>query len=105
MADILIENFIPHGKNNAVTRLELHILTGLSDRDIREEICKAKRERGCCIINNGEGYFHPTIEEYEELKTYIAKEESRAVSIFDGLKPLKAFLEDIQRGRFDEADE
>lgn len=100
MEEFRIEKYIPFGSKNAISRLELHNATGLSDRELRNEICDARRERGCCIINLGEGYFHPTIEEYEQIRTYIAKEKSRAVSIFEGLKPLEAFLADIERGAF-----
>ncbi len=75
-------------------------MTGLSDRDIRDAISQA-RKQGACIINVGEGYFYPTIDEYVELKKFVITEESRAMSILEGLKPLKAMLEDITRGRFD----
>ena len=69
MEEFRIEKYIPFGSKNAISRLELHNATGLSDRELRNEICEARRERGCCIINLGEGYFHPTIEEYEQKKS------------------------------------
>jgi hypothetical protein len=102
--DFPIEKLIPYGKKNAITREELYyqIKTmgyDASDRCIRQLIEEAKRERGAYIVNNGDGYFFPTIEEYEDLQTYILTQESRAKSIFDGIKGHKAFLEDILKGR------
>ena len=37
-----ISDYIPFGKDNAISRKKLEKVTGLSDRDIREEIAMAK---------------------------------------------------------------
>lgn len=52
-----ITDYIPFGKENAVTRAHLRAATGLPDRKIREEIEQARR-RGAIIINaqDGAGY-------------------------------------------------
>ena len=100
MSDIRIEDYIPFGHANAVTRIELVNRTGLSDRSVRELINEA-RKNGACIINlsDGKGYFYPTVDEYMLLRGYIAQEESRAKDIFTGLKGCKAYLEDLEKGR------
>lgn len=99
--DVIIENYIPYGKDNAVTREELVMRTGLSDRQVRDCIEEAKRERGACICNlsDSKGYFFPTIEEYQQLKSYIDQEESRAKKILTALRGHKALYEDIIKGR------
>lgn len=58
MAQINITDFIPFGRQNAVTRRRLAELTGLSDRNIRQMIEKARAD-GAVIINlqDGRGYF------------------------------------------------
>ena len=45
-----ITDYIPIGKENAVTRAHLRAVTGLPDRKIREEIEQARR-KGAIIIN------------------------------------------------------
>lgn len=97
---ISIEDYIPFGHANAITRAELVSRTGLSDRTVRDLINEAKKN-GACIINlsDGKGYFYPTVDEYILLRGYIAQEESRAKDIFTGLKGCKAYLEDLEKGR------
>lgn len=53
-----ITDYIPIGKENAVTRAHLRAVTGLPDRKIREEIEQARR-KGAIIINaqDGAGYY------------------------------------------------
>lgn len=53
-----ITDYIPFGKENAVTRAHLRAATGLPDRKIREEIEQARR-KGAIIINaqDGAGYY------------------------------------------------
>lgn len=97
--DICIEDLIPFEKRNAISREELCRITGLNDRDVRRLISEAKSERGAYIINIGNGYFFPTVEEALELQSYIKQEEAKAKSIFESIKDHKAFLEDIQKGR------
>lgn len=49
-----IIDYIPEGKENAVTRERLCAITGLPDRKLREEIEQARR-RGAIIINAQDG--------------------------------------------------
>ena len=72
-----IEQHIPFGKKNAVTRQFLCIATGMSDRKVRAEIAKASR---------------PTIGEYMEAKQFYRQEQARAKSIFWSLFGLKKWL-------------
>lgn len=55
---IEIINYIPKGKDNAITRHELVMKTGLPDRDVRSLIAEARYETP--IISTGKGYYQPT---------------------------------------------
>lgn len=87
-----IIQFIPHGKENAVTREELKLLTGLSDRDIRELITQARRTH--CIINDqdGKGYYQPTKIERPAVEKWLKQESSRAKTVFWAAKGAREFL-------------
>lgn len=94
-----IINFIPHGKENAVSRYELSHFTGWSDRRVRKEISKAREEHVILSLENGKGYYQPAPEDYPELRKFINREESRAKSVFASLKMARALCEDYERGR------
>lgn len=99
-----LDNVLVHigtGKENAVTREKLCLLTGMTDRAIRATIEEAKTN-GYVIINNGSGYYKPEIDEVEELRRYIKKQENRAKTIFRELRNYKAYLADIDGGRINE---
>lgn len=67
-----ILDFIPYGRENAVSRSFLVSLTGLPDRSIREAI-QATNESGTAIIccEAGTGYFRPkTVAEAERYINY-----------------------------------
>lgn len=71
-----IEDYIPFGAKNAVTRGQLCIQTGLSDRKIRELIEKSN----VLIINLGSGYFQPLETEERLVRSYWSKEAHRMKS-------------------------
>lgn len=89
-----IINYIPKGRNNAISRTRLRIQTGLSDRAMREEISQARRCN--CIINlqNGAGYYIP--DTGEEIQRFILQETRRAKSIFWCLKGAKKALKSLK---------
>ena len=90
MIDIL--DYIPYGTTDEpMTREKLVFLTGLSDRDVRDLISKAKREYP--IINVGSGYYVPDDPDDPNLKAYIKKELHRASEIRKGLKMHKRFYQ------------
>lgn len=86
-----IVNYIPIGKENAISRKELCRLTGLSDRVIRREIAKA-RETTC--ICNGQaddgGYYIPST--IEDANRFYRQERKRALSILRCLRGTKNFI-------------
>lgn len=93
MENINIVDYIPRGKKNAVTRAQLRIETGLSDRKIRNAISKARRKIVILNDQSGRGYYIPTKAELPEARKCLKQEEKRAKSIFWSLKALRAFVE------------
>ena len=94
-----IINYIPHGKQNAVSKFQLVLMTGQSDRRVRKEISKAREEHVILSLENGSGYYQPTADDYPELRKYLNREESRAKSVFASIKKARALCEDYERGR------
>lgn len=70
-----IVEVIPYGHDNAVTRAELVMLTGLNDRRVRDEINQCKE----LIINlqDGHGYFRPLPEEAHLVETWMLLFQAR----------------------------
>ena len=93
MENINIVHFIPKGKANAVTRAQLRIATGMSDRKIRDAISKARRDTPIINDQSGRGYYIPTDKEKSEARRFLMQEESRGKEHRLSLKALKAFVE------------
>lgn len=89
-----IVDYIPKGKENAISREKLSQITGLSDRKMRQEIANARRDT--CIINNqdNKGYYIP--DNKEEVRRYIKQEEHRAKSIFANLSGARNYLNKLE---------
>lgn len=76
-----IIDFIPFGKDNAISRRALCAVTGLPDRMMRKEIERARRE--CAILNaqDGSGYFRPAEGEAYLTERWLKQERSREKSV------------------------
>lgn len=73
--NVNVLEFIPRGKENAITRAELVEKIGLDDRTVRELI-HDKRTKGEFIISStsGKGYYLP--EKREEMERFINQQKS-----------------------------
>ena len=93
-----IIEFIPTGRENAVTRVDLCKKTGLPDRKIRELIAQARR--GNCILNaqDGAGYFLPAESEKDLARSWLKQETARAKSIFWSARGARDFLRGAGNG-------
>lgn len=91
-----ITDYIPKGNENAISRENLCIATGLNDRVVRALIEEARRETIIISNTDGSGYWIypdiPTEEEKLLLKRYVEAQESRAKSIFYALYPARQIL-------------
>lgn len=92
--DIKILNYIPKGRENAISREKLRQLTGLTDSKMRDLIRQARHDVPIVNLQSGEGYFIPT--KMEEIERYIAQEEHRAKSIFANLQSAKEYRKKIK---------
>lgn len=84
-----IVDYIPVGHQNAVTRKKLCILTGLSDRKVRDLIADARRETPIINQQDSKGYYIPdtgNIIDMCALRRYVKQEEHRLKSIGWSLK-------------------
>lgn len=92
---VQIEDFIPVGYDKRVSRRELQLMTGLSDRTIRQLIEASKEP----IISCGKGYFIPDPENITDrlaLKEYYMQERSRMIAIRIKLSKYNSLFESIE---------
>lgn len=74
---IMIEEFIPAGYKNRITRSGLQDITHMTDRKIREQIAEAG-DRGVLIASYDGGYFQrESADDDPYIEAYIAQEKSR----------------------------
>ena len=88
-----ITDHIPIGRENAITRDRLSRQTGLTDREARELIEKARRD-GTIIINkqDGRGYYQPGPDDVADMLHQYRSNNSRAKSILVQQKHIRRRL-------------
>lgn len=75
-----IEEYIPFGKGNAISRAELKMLTGIDDRAIRLLIKETNRkalDNGFAILSSSASKGYWKSEDAEEIKAYLKESERR----------------------------
>lgn len=88
-----ILDYIPVGHKNAVTREQLAIRTGLSDRKIRELIEAAcTSEHPVINLQDGLGYFQPAENEMSLVRMYRNQENSRTTSTRKKVSELNKYI-------------
>ena len=90
-----IVDFIPVGKENAITREALAQRVNLPDRSVRKMI-EAARKGGALIMNaqDGTGYYRS--EDIGELKRQLQRNHSRAMSILVQQKHLRRKIKELE---------
>lgn len=88
-----IEDFIPKGRENAITRSELAARLCMTDRRVRSLIAEA-RARGELILNacDGQGYY--ISDDLSEIHGQYLVDKSRALSVLKRLKTMRRLLKD-----------
>lgn len=102
---MMIEDFIPKGYENAISRSELARLLNVDDRTLRDMVENA-RAHGTPILNmqDGKGYFIPIKGKEERLADIWKKQQySRAMKILKGLNGVNGFLS-VPPGQIDITD-
>ena len=87
-----IVDYIPFGRENAVTRTQLRIMTGMNDRKIRDKISEARRDTVILNMQDSKGYFRPLPEERHLVEAYDKQETARLKSIGWSLKATRQML-------------
>lgn len=98
-AKIKILDHIPVGQENAVTRTQLCIKTGLPDRKVRNLIHSARRDVPILNLSDSKGYFIPDLEKPHEVKLlrdFAKQETSRLKSVGWALKSTRKALRQIK---------
>jgi hypothetical protein len=76
-----IIDYIPCGKDNAISRRMLCDITGLPDRMMRHEIERARKQYAILNSQDGSGYFLPSVEEKPLVERWIRQERHRSKQI------------------------
>ena len=87
-----IVDYIPFGRENAVTRAQLRSRTGIDDRTIRDMIADARRDTVILNMQDGKGYFRPLPDERHLVEAYAKQETARLKSIGWSLKATRQML-------------
>ena len=87
-------DFIGVGRDNAVPREYLMEATGLSDREVRKEIEKA-RKNGYIIINRQDGKGYYISDNTDDLLQQYKQNKRRAMSILVQQKYLRKKLKEL----------
>ena len=90
-----IADFIPVGKENAVTREQLCRLTGLGDR-VNRKLIEIARTEGVIIVNDSDGEGYYISENEADIRRQMVTNHNRAMSILRQQKLLRQKLEEIQ---------
>ena len=94
-----ISDYIPFGKDNAISSKRLSEITGLSDRKLREVIALERRNTIIINLSNGQGYFQPINGLEDDLVVdYYKQENSRLKRIGWSLLATRKRVREIQNG-------
>lgn len=95
-----IIDFIPFGKENAITREQLRLITGVPDRKMRDLISEAREELPILNLQKGDGYYMPKADrpsEIAEVKKWLKQEGNREKSINKTQRGAMMFLHKIEQ--------
>lgn len=90
-----IMTFIPKGKENAIDRYRLMMVTGLPDRRVRKLIQDA-RDRGELILNAQDGRGYYTSDDLDELERQYRANKNRAMSILRQQRHIRRRLTELK---------
>lgn len=87
-----IADYIPYGRENDVSRAELHRLTGIPDRDIRDAIKRANiplAAEGKAILSSAGARGYWITEDLAEMEAYLAESARRSKSQYQNDAPVR----------------
>lgn len=91
-----VTDYIPVGRENAVSRSYLASMLGVSDRKMRKMI-EDERRAGAIILNaqDGKGYY--MTDDLDEMERQYRQDTARAMAILTRRKALRKRLKDAGR--------
>ena len=87
----MITDLLMPGKANAIPRSELVTVSGLPDRQVREQLEQA-RMAGMLICNDQDGRGYYLAETREEAAAQFKRDYARALSLLARMKPFREAL-------------
>lgn len=91
-----ILEYIPTGRENAISRRELRKRTRLTDRENRRLIQRARRDTPIITRDNGGGYYQPTEAEREDVIVWLQRHKARGRSVMAAGRGAKRWLDRVQ---------
>lgn len=88
-----IEDYFKEGVENAVSRKSLCQMTGLSDRQVRQEIEDA-RVRGVFILNDEDGFGYYISDDVADVRRQYLRDMARIKAISKRTKHLRKYLKE-----------
>ena len=89
--DIL--QYIPHGRENAISRRELCRITGLDDRVVRQEIKRLVRDKGIPILSSSAARGYWISESFDEMRAYVRENDTREATLRRNVDPIRQIIE------------
>ena len=95
-----VADYVPFGKNNAISMTELAIRMGCSKRVARSAVFSARRKGAVicstCSGDSFDGYYFPA--SVEEALPYVRLQESRIASAKIALRSVEDFVTAVKAG-------
>ncbi len=92
-----IHDLLPKGKENAISRRTLAMISGLDERTLRRHIA-AERRAGALILSssdtNGGGYYRPA--NAEEIRRFVASMTRRGKATFAAIAEARKVLKECE---------
>lgn len=90
-----ISDYIPTGRENAISRARLSAVTGMDDRTLRAAIKKENKglvQEGKAILSSSAARGYWIAEAAEELEAYLRESEHRSRSQYKNDAPIRALV-------------
>lgn len=86
-----ITDYIPYGKDHAISRAELARITGLKDREVRKAI-KRELGRGTVILSSAAARGYWRTDDTAEIEAFIRESDHRRTTEARTVEPLRRIL-------------
>jgi transcription initiation factor IIE alpha subunit len=86
----IVLDWIPFGKEQAISRKDLADGVGISDRELRRIISELRRNFVICNDQDGKGYYRTG--DLDDIERAYRQERARALSVLYRLQPMRDIL-------------